>query len=536
MKKNTMIQDTAKKTLHNVKIGKDVKIFDYVNAYGCSIGDESKVGAFVEVQKGATIGRRCKISSHSFICEGVTIEDDVFIGHNVNFINDKFPRATNSDGSVQCDKDWATLETIVKKGASIGTGSVILGGISIGKDSIVGAGSVVTRDVPDNTIVCGNPARSIRKIDTKVEVNEYSVPFFDLTRQYSDIQEVIEAKVIEVLRSQEYTGGQYHNLFCESLKKYLGVDNAVLCSSGTSALQVSMQSLGISSGDEVIVPSNTFIATAFAVSTVGAKVVFCDVNRQSLNMDWECLKDKITEKTKAVISVHMYGNTSDISDMSKKLKEKNIYLIEDCAQALGTRSNGSLVGTFGDVGCFSFYPSKNLGAVGEGGAIVTSSQEIANKCSIIVNQGSSVKNLHTSIGGNYRMQGIQAAVLGIKIKYLDKWIEKRRSVAKRYIENLKNGRIEVPIVSDENYHSFHLFPVLVDDRSRFTHFLTEKNVGYGTHYPVPCHLQDAYEHLGYCRGDLPVSEFIADHIVTLPMFPEMTDEEVTRVLEVVNEY
>ena len=305
---------------------------------------------------------------------------------------------------------------------------------------------------------------------------------------------------------------------------------------GTSALHLALRSLNIGENDEVIIPSWTFIATAWAVSYVGAKIVFADVDEETWQIDPEDVKRKITKRTKAIIGVHIYGQPFNINEILKIANEYNLYLIEDTAQAHGAEYYNKKVGTFGIVNAFSFYPSKNLGSYGEAGAIATNNDEIADRIKILRNQGQKVRYEHVEIGYNMRMEGFQGAVLNVKLKYLDKWNERRREIAKRYLNEINNPKIKFQKVVEGGKGVYHLFVIKVKDREKFINHLEKFGVGYSFHYPKPVHLQKAYEFLNYKEGSLPITEELSRTTISIPLFPEMTDEEVDYVINVINDY
>jgi dTDP-4-amino-4,6-dideoxygalactose transaminase len=310
----------------------------------------------------------------------------------------------------------------------------------------------------------------------------------------------------------------------------------VALNNGTSALHLALRSLNIGENDEVIIPSWTFIATAWAVSYVGAKIVFADVDEETWQIDPEDVKRKITKRTKAIIGVHIYGQPFNINEILKIANEYNLYLIEDTAQAHGAEYYNKKVGTFGIVNAFSFYPSKNLGSYGEAGAIATNNDEIADRIKILRNQGQKVRYEHVEIGYNMRMEGFQGAVLNVKLKYLDKWNERRREIAKRYLNEINNPKIKFQKVVEGGKGVYHLFVIKVKDREKFINHLEKFGVGYSFHYPKPVHLQKAYEFLNYKEGSLPITEELSRTTISIPLFPEMTDEEVNYVINVINDY
>ena len=519
------------KKIHDVKLGTNVAIFDFVNLYGCEIGNNSKVGTFVEIQKGAKIGNNVKISSHTFICEGVTIEDDVFIGHNVSFINDKYPTAT-VNGRLRTERDWNCVNTLVERGATIGTSSTILCGLTIGQNAIIGAGSVVTRDVPANTLVAGVPARVLGPNPnghSDRQGLEARIPFVDLKRQYRSIKDEIQDSINKVLDSCCFSQGEEVERFEEEFAAYCGTKYCVALNSGTSALHLAFLSCGIQAGDEVITVANTFMATCEAISYTGAVPVFVDVDKQSFNMDITKIEKAISRKTKAIVPVHLYGQLADLDPIQEIANKYGLAMIEDAAQAHGASYKGRRAGSVGRVGCFSFYPGKNLGAYGEGGALVTNNQEIYEYARILRDHGQRERYHHDFVGYNYRMDGFQGAVLRVKLRHLDDWIEARRRLARLYDELLEGTGVVIPHKLPNSSGVYHLYVIRTKDRDSLRTGLGELGIQTGLHYPVPCHLQKAYADLGYREGDLPVTEACAREVLSLPIFAELTEQEVRRV-------
>ena len=509
----------------DVKLGKDVKIYAFVNLYGCEIGDNTRVGTFVEVQKGAKIGANCKISSHTFICEGVTIEDNVFIGHGVTFINDMYPRSTTADGLPQTEADWKCVPTLIRKGASIGSGATILAGITIGENGLVGAGSVVTKDVPPNTIVAGNPARVIRRI-------RMNVPFLDLKAQYAAIKQEINPAIQEVLDSCAFAGGPFVEKFEKEWAAYCGVKHAVAVGNGTDALWLALLALGIGRGDEVITVPNTFLATTEAINLVGATPVLVDVDPHTYTMDPALLEGAITGRTKAIIPVHLFGQTADMDPILAIAKKRSLTVIEDACQAHGAEYRGKRAGSLAAAGCFSFYPGKNLGAYGEAGAVTTDRQDVADIIRKIRDHGQKKKYYHDIVGINGRMDGVQGAILSVKLKHLDAWTEGRRKVARGYTALLADGgTITLPVEALSSKHVYHVFSVRVKNRDAVMEKLEARSIHCGIHYPVPIHLQQAYKDLNLKRGSFPVAEACADEFLSLPMFPELSEAQISYVAQ-----
>ena len=370
------------------------------------------------------------------------------------------------------------------------------------------------------------------------------VPFVDLKRQYKNIQSEISSAITEVFDNTAFVHGKYVENFENEFAQYIGSKYCLCVSSGTSALHLSLLAAGVGPGDEVIVPANTFIATAEAVSHCGAIPVFVDVDF-NYHMNIFQAEKKITNKTKAIIPVHLYGRAMKLNELYSFVSNSRIKIIEDCAQAhgasIGQCGNWTSpvipkkVGNFGFASAFSFYPSKNLGACGEGGAITTNDENAYVFIKQMRDHGSIKKYEHNLIGYNYRMSGLQGAVLSVKLKYLDKWNEKRRELANRYNCNFSDCPIVLPDnMSHEDidpaFSVYHLYVIQTNkDRTMVMKYLKDKGISTGIHYPIPLHLTKAYEHLGYSKGDLPWAEMFADRIISLPMFPELQNDEVDYV-------
>ena len=317
--------------------------------------------------------------------------------------------------------------------------------------------------------------------------------------------------------------------FCES-KYCVGVGN------GLDALMLSLKALNIGNGDEVIVPANTYIATALAVTYVGAKPVLVDADLNTFNIDANKIEEVITDKTKAIMSVHLYGQPCDMDLIMEIAKKHNLFIIEDCAQAHGAKYKGKLVGTFGDAAGFSFYPGKNLGALGDAGAVITNNEEIAKKVRALGNYGSDYKYHHIYMGNNSRLDEMQAAFLSAKLPHLNRMNEKRREIAAKYLVGIKNPKINLPVVPDYVEPVWHIFGIKCDERDSLEKYLNENGIGTNKHYPIPVHLQECYKSLGYKEGDFPVAEEISKTELSLPMFYGIKDEEAEYVVNVINAF
>jgi len=358
----------------------------------------------------------------------------------------------------------------------------------------------------------------------------------DLKRQHQQIKKEVFAEFEKVFEKTAFSGGPFVAAFEEEFARFCGTKYAVAVNSGTSALHLSMLALGIERGDEVIIPANTFIATSWAPSYIGATPVFVDCDPDTWEIDAGKIEEKITSKTKAVVGVHLYGQPFDIDTVKNICNRHKIFLIEDAAQAQGAKFKSIRVGGFGEMACFSFYPGKNLGACGEGGAVTTNNQTYYKHLQSLRNHGSTERYYHDEVGFNYRMGGLEGASLSVKLKHLESWNNKRREIAKRYLSEITNPKIRMQRQPEWAESIFHLFVVIADEKEDFVTHLAANNIIAAFHYPVPCHLQKAYAHLNYKKGDCPHSEYLAEHCVSLPMFAELKDEEVGEVIKVINKY
>ncbi len=354
-----------------------------------------------------------------------------------------------------------------------------------------------------------------------------NIPFIDLKRQYNSIKDEVNTKIDEILQNTHFILGGNTEAFEKEFAKYCRVKYAVGVASGSDALTLSLKAVGISKEDEVITVPNTFIATVDAISRNNANPVFVDIDPETYNIDVTKIEEKITDETKAIIPVHLYGQPVDMAPIIKLAKEYDLKIIEDACQAHGAEYKGQKVGSFGDVGCFSFYPAKNLGAYGDGGMVVTNNEEITERIKMLRNYGQSKKYYHDFMGYNSRLDEIQSAILRVKLRHLDEWNNKRREHAKLYNELLENvSGIKTPVEKDYTKHVYHLYVIRCKNRYELQQYLTSKGVSTGIHYPIPVHLQRAYKHLEYNKGGFPITERYANEILSLPMFPELTDEEI----------
>lgn len=358
----------------------------------------------------------------------------------------------------------------------------------------------------------------------------------DIKRNYLRYKDEYEAAILKACDSTSFSGGVCADEFDKEFAGFCDVEYSSGVNNGTSALHLAMMALGVTTGDEVIVPANTFIATAWAPTYCGATPVFVDCTPDTWEIDPSKIEEKITSKTKGIIGVHLYGQPFEYNSVRKIADKYNLFVVEDCAQAHGATYEGKKVGGLGDMGCFSFYPGKNLFCFGEGGAVTSNNKEFMDKVDVLKNHGSRVRYAHEMIGYNMRLEGMQGAVLSVGLKHLDEWTKRRRILGNKYLKEITNPLIKMQAHPENTETVFHLFEITVNDRDNFIKYMDENGIGCDKHYPIPCHLQKAYEYLGYKEGDCPNAEYLAKHCVSLPMFPELTDKEADYVIAMCNGY
>ncbi len=370
------------------------------------------------------------------------------------------------------------------------------------------------------------------------------IKMVDLQGQYLRIQEEIDAAIREVLMSTAFIQGPQVKTFAEALSKYNQGVNVIPCANGTDALQIAMMALGLKAGDEVILPVHTYVATAEVIALLGLVPVFIDVNEKTFTLDVDQIQRKITTRTKAIVPVHLYGQCADMEPLMKVAKKNNLFVIEDTAQALGadysfSEGEKKRAGTIGDIGTTSFFPSKNLGCFGDGGAIFTYDQAWSEKIRMIANHGQKIKYQHESIGVNSRLDTLQASILLVKLKYLDDYTRKRNEVATFYDTKLAGvSFVETPYRSANSTHVFHQYTLRTKgiDRDHFKKYLEAHGVPSMIYYPIPLHLQKAYSREGFGEGSFPVAEKLSKIVISLPIHTEMTEHELSYICEVINDY
>ena len=362
------------------------------------------------------------------------------------------------------------------------------------------------------------------------------VPYLDLRAQIKSLRKEIDAAIARALDNCTFCLGPDVVQFERDFAAFCQAKHCLGMNSGTSALHIALLLLNVGPGDEVITTPYTFIATTWAILYTGAKPVYVDIEPASFNLDPKLLEKAITPRTKAVLPVHLYGHPFDVDAISAICRKHKLPLIEDACQAHGATYKGRLVGALGDMSCFSFYPAKNLGAAGEGGALVTNDEKLAARGKSLREHGSTVRYHHDELGYNYRMEGIQGAVLGVKLKHLQRWTDERRRVAKRYAELLADTPLKLPREAAGVQSAWHLYTVRSERRDELKKFLDENGIGNAVHYPLPLHLQKAVAHLDHKAGDFPVAEQASREVLSLPMFPELTDAQIQRVANVIKSF
>lgn len=387
-----------------------------------------------------------------------------------------------------------------------------------------------------------------------------NIPLIDLKAQYESLADKLNEATLGILSSANYIMGKTVLDFEKEFANYIGVKHAISVGNGTDALVLSLKSIGIGEGDEVITTPFTFFATAEAISAVGGTPVFVDVDKETFNIDTTKIEEKITSKTKAIMPVHIFGQSADMDEINEIAKKHNLMVIEDACQAIGGKYKGRKIGTLGDVACFSFFPTKNLGCAGDGGMIVTDNDEIATIARALRTHGSGengqkaynllnnieeevqksegandtvynpLKYYNYLIGYNTRLDAIQAAILDVKIKEIDKWNAKRREIVKSYNEALQNNDLVTPVAKDYNEHVYHMYILQSENREEVIEKLKEAGIATGVYYPVPLHLQRVYKNLGYKEGDMPVAEYLSHRTFAIPVYPELNEEQVKYII------
>jgi dTDP-4-amino-4,6-dideoxygalactose transaminase/acetyltransferase-like isoleucine patch superfamily enzyme len=550
------------------EIGAGTKIWHFSHIMKNSkIGENCNIGQNVVISPDVVLGNNVKIQNNVSVYTGVICEDDVFLGPSMVFTNVSNPRS-------HVIRRHEYQATRVKKGASIGANAVVVCGHDIGYYAFIGAGAVVTKDVPDYALVLGNPARiagwmcycGVRlnfnntrqakctscgkeyqmihenKIEQKSESAVVTgVPLLDLKLQYASVRQAIEPAIKEVVESQYFILGPKVKELEEKVAEYSQAKYGVGVSSGTDALLMALMALEIRSGDEVITTPYSFFATAGVITRLGAKPVFVDIKADTFNIDPAKIAGAITKKTKAIIPVHLFGQLADMDPIMEIADKHKIHVIEDAAQAIGSEyKDGRRAGSIGQLGCFSFFPSKNLGAFGDAGMVVTQDKMLADKLYQLRVHGAELKYYHKFVGGNFRIDTLQAAILVVKISYLDSWTVKRQENARDYISMFKAKELDkilgLPVSLDNYRHIFNQFVIRAPKRDNLLKYLKEHNIGCEIYYPVALHNQACFAYLNYKQGSFPVSEQAAAETLAIPIYPELTMAQKQYVVDKIHEF
>jgi len=362
------------------------------------------------------------------------------------------------------------------------------------------------------------------------------VPYLDLAAQIRGLRKQIDAALARTVDHTSFCLGPDVVQFEKDFAKFCEAQHCLGFNSGTSALHIALKILNVGEGDEVITTPFTFVATSWAISYVGAKPVYVDIDDTTFNIDPAQIEKAITPRTKAILPVHLYGQPFDVDKVLEICRKHQLPMVDDACQAHGAKYKGKVVGTSGDMSCFSFYPTKNLGACGEGGALVTNNDKYATRARSLREHGSTVRYYHDEVGYNYRMEGFQGAVLGVKLPHLGKWTRERQRVAARYTELLAQTPLRLPLQAPYAESAWHLYTIRHPRRDELKKHLEDNGIGCAVHYPIPLHLQKAYAHLGYKAGDFPVAEKTSKECLCIPMYPELTDAQIIRVTDVIKQF
>ena len=528
------------------KIGEGTKIWHGAQVReGATIGKNCILGKNAYVDKDVVIGNNVKIQNNASVNHGATLEDGVFIGPHVVILNDKYPRAITPEGNLKTENDWCEGKVTIKEGASIGANATIFPNVTIGKYALIGACSAVVKDVPDNALAYGNPAKvvgSVCKCGLKIKQHEtcsncgFSSQIQTKTIPIAKplIGDEEKKAVCSVLDSGMLAQGPKVKEFEESFANFIGTKFAVATSSGTTALCAALHGLGIKQGDEVITTSFTFIATSNSILDCGAKPVFVDIDPKTFNIDPKKIIQKITPNTKALLIVHLFGQSCDVQPILDICKKHSLKLIEDCCQAHGAEYLGKKVGSFGDCGVFSFYPTKNMTTC-EGGMIVTNDEKLKEACKLYRDHGSKVRYYHETIGFNLRMTDVSAAIGIVQLKKLNQFNQKRIEHAAKLTNGLKSIKgLITPHTPPNVLHVFNQYTIRVSQefstsRDALIEKLKAAGIGANIYYPVPIHKQPFYQKLGYA-DTLPETEKAAQEVLSIPVHPSLSEQDVNLIV------
>ncbi|MDB4990169.1 MAG: putative PLP-dependent enzyme involved in cell wall biosis [Myxococcaceae bacterium] len=550
------------------ELGEGVKVWHFSHvSEGAVIGAGSSLGQNVFIGRGVRVGARVKLQNNVSLYEGVEIADDVFLGPSCVFTNVVNPRAF-------VERKSEYRRTRVGTGASIGANATIVCGHDIGSYAFIAAGATVTHEVPAYALVMGTPARRTAWIcrcgeklpaaslaicsacgaryrtDAQQCVPEaeaalatlpgaIEVPLLDLGAQNTPLRTELRAAFERVLSSNQFILGPEVERFESALESHFGFAHAIAVSSGTDALLLALMALGIGAGDEVITSTFSFFATAGCIARVGATPVFVDIDPRSFNLDTAHVEAALSARTKAILPVHLFGQTADLSSLSTLATRHGVALIEDAAQALGATQHGAQAGSVGAFGCFSFFPSKNLGGFGDGGLVVTQEAALADKARVLRSHGGKPKYHHQLIGGNFRLDALQAALLCVKLPELARYARARRANAQFYdqqLAGLASHGLVTPVELAPPGHVYNQYVVRTPRRDALRAALSEAHIGSEVYYPRCLHEQPCFAALGKQRGDFPEAERAADEVLALPIYPELRAEQRERVVQAITNF
>jgi len=509
----------------------------------CKLGKAVLVGQRVVVENGVEIGDYTKIQTGAYITAATKIEERVFVAPMVTTTNDNYMGRT--------EKRFVSRRgPILKKGCRVGGGVTLLPGVTIGEEAFIAAGSIVTKDAPPYQLLMGAPARVKRPVPEEEmlfplknhKTNQTVVPSFDLKRQNEALQAELSAVLGKVITSGQFILGENVKALEAEIAQICGAKYGVGVANGSDALYLALLACGVEPGDEVITTPFTFFATAGSIVRAGAVPVFVDIDPKTYNIDPDLIEEKITPRTKAILPVHLFGQAADMGRIMEVAQKHGLKVIEDAAQALGCKYQGRPVGGIGDAGCLSFFPTKNLGCFGDGGMVVTNNQEIAERVRMLRVHGAKKKYYHELLGVNSRLDEVQAAVLRVKLPHLKGWLKKRQEHAELYNYLFKtagltvSGYVKIPYNLPGCRHTYNQYTIAVRKRYELRDYLKERGIGTTVYYPLPLHLQPVFINLGYKKGDFPHAEQAAESVMSLPMFPELTEEEIRRVVKTITDF
>lgn len=509
----------------------------------CVFGDNCSIGVNTLIEHHCCIGDRVRIQGQAGLCEHTIIEDDAWIGPRVVTANVYHPT---------CDRAKDCLNgPIIRKGAIIGANVSIVPDIEIGERAFIGLGSVVMKSVPNEAIVSAQPARKVGDVkkvvcrydmieeaspfvqELKLDVN---IPLVDIGAQHQSLKQDIRLAIDRVILNTRFINGKEVTEFEQDFAEFCGAPYAVGLSSGTDALVLALRALGVGSGDEVITTPHTFIATVEAILSVNAKPVFVDIDPETFLIDVSQIPAKITKKTKAIMPVHIHGQSAPMDKIADIAKTHNLFVIEDAAQAQGTKYLGHNAGQLSDVACFSFFPGKNLGAYGDAGGIITRHKEIADIIRKLSDHGRINKYESDVLGYNNRLDTIQAAILNVKLKKLASWNRSRREVAVAYVQGLADLPLSFQKIDEKAETVYHHFVISLDNRDALQAFLKSKGIASGVHYPVPMYRQPALAYLDIDEKDFPITNAVTSKILSLPIYPELEQSQVAYIVNQVKAF